>query len=102
LHPPFVRNLDLSGYHGFPGDTIRVVAEDNLAVARLSLIIRDLTSSWVVETGEYSQAFQRLDPLVEWHYQTHMAVLAGHSAEVCVTAFDLAGNRHEVSQTLTT
>jgi hypothetical protein len=100
--PPLVRTLDLSSYHGFPGDTIRITAEDNLAVARLSLVIRDLTTDCDVETGEYSQAFQRLAPVVEWHYQARLVVLAGHIAEVCVTAFDLAGNRHVATQTLKT
>lgn len=98
MKPPRIPLIDLSNYHGSPGDTIRVMAEDNLAVARLSLVIRDLAAGCDVETGEDPRAFQRLARTVEWLYTVRLAVPPGHAVDVRVTAFDLSGNQCQVSQ----
>ena len=47
LKSPFISTLDLSKYHGAAGDPIRIIAEDNVGVARLLLSIYDVTASEV-------------------------------------------------------
>ena len=102
MRPPLVTTLDLSDYRGLFGDTILVKAEDSLAVASLSLVVRDLTAACDVETDQVVYTPQCLASVVEWHYRSRVAVPPAHTVEVRVTAFDLAGNRHQVSHTLKT
>jgi hypothetical protein len=100
MKPPVIRLLDLSNYHGLVGDTIRVVAEDNVAVARLSLGIRDHTSGRAVETFEKRLPIEQLAPTFEWCYTVSTPAPIGYTLEVCVTAFDLAGNKVEAARAL--
>jgi len=95
LKPPLIPTLDLSAYHGHPGDTIRIVAQDNLAIARLDLLIRDLATGRDVETAANTPAIAQLSPRLEWRYTTTTAIPAGHPLEIRVTAYDLAGNQTE-------
>lgn len=95
LKSPFISTLDLTKYHGVTGDTIRILAEDNVGVARLSLSIYDVTASEVVESAEMS--IEKVASALEWVYTATVTLTAGHEATVRVTAFDLAGNEIEVS-----
>lgn len=93
LKSPVIRLLDLSNYHGSSGDTIRVMAEDSLAVARLSIAINDLTTGLDVETATKVVSIEHLASTVEWRYTARISIPAGHATEVRVTACDLAGNQ---------
>jgi hypothetical protein len=90
LGTPAVDQVDLSAYQGQIGDAIKVVAEDNVGVSRLELVIWDTTANAAVETGHLdAEPGKRM---VEWVYQTTAQVPTDHAVEVRVTAFDLAGN----------
>lgn len=97
LKAPKVSTLDLSKFEGKVGDTIRVIAEDSVGVARLSLSIHDVTASQLIESAEM-QMNGLVSGTVEWVYTTTAAVGVGHEMQVKVTAYDLAGNVVEVSQ----
>ena len=99
LKPPSICRLDLSEYHAEAGGTIRVLAQDNVAVAWLRLSIRDVTGGQEVETGELALAGEQLRPMVEWAYTARVSAPAGHTLEVRVWVYDLAGNMGEAGQT---
>jgi hypothetical protein len=94
MSPPKINTLDLSHYQGHRGDTLRVLAEDNVGVAQLELTIRDQTSRADLETGRYDFAGKTLRS-VEWVYSATQTAPAEHIIEVHVTAYDLAGNKAE-------
>lgn len=98
MKAPKIDTLDLSNYHGELGDTIRVVAEDSVGVSRLSLSISDVTSAQVLESAEMPTNGQ-VSGVVEWLYTATHAAEAGHELQVRVSAYDLAGNEIEASET---
>ena len=40
LQPPYIREIDASGYHGGPGDVIRVKAGDKIALAEARAVLK--------------------------------------------------------------
>lgn len=93
LNAPAIDQVDLSEYQGQIGDAIKVLAEDNVGVSRLELVIWDTTANAAIETaGLDATPGQRM---VEWVYKATAQVPADHAVEARVTAFDLAGNRIE-------
>jgi hypothetical protein len=94
LSAPKIDTLDLSSYQGQVGDTIRVVAEDNVGIKRLELVIYDQTHQATLE-GETHDLGANIQGTVEWVYSVTTAVPVDHAVEVRVTAVDLAGNRIE-------
>jgi len=92
LSAPKIDTLDLSGYQGQVGDAIRVVAEDNVGVTRLELIIHDQTAQADLESASQDMT-ANIQSTVEWVYHTTIAAPADHAVEVRIAAFDLAGNR---------
>jgi hypothetical protein len=98
MKPPIITVIDLSSYRGTVGEIIRVVAEDSLAVARLSIAIHDLTTGLDVETATKVVSIEHLASTVEWRYTARISIPAGHAVEVRVTACDLAGNQAAASQ----
>ncbi len=100
LKPPIINSLDLSGYHGAMGNTIRVSAEDNMGVAKLTISIEDEAGGQVIETAEKSYTTPLVPPAgAIWAYPTAVPVTAGHTVKVTATAYDLAGNKTEMTQT---
>lgn len=95
LKSPLISTIDLTNYHGAVGDTIRIIAEDNVGVARLSLSIHDVTDNTEVENAELD--IQKVAGVVEWVFTATEAVTTGHEASVRVVAYDLAGNMIENS-----
>ncbi len=94
LKPPAAPTIDLSHYTGAVGETIRVLASDNVAVARLRLVVRDVTGAADLETAEKDLA-DNLCEFVEWLYISTAALpdpSLRHEVEIRVTAYDLAGN----------
>lgn len=92
LSAPKIDTLDLSSYQGQIGDSIRVVAEDNVGVKRLELVIYDQTAQADLESATHDLT-GNIQSRVEWVYSVAVAVPAEHGVEVRVAAFDLAGNR---------
>ena len=92
LSAPKIDTLDLSAYQGQVGDAIRVVAEDNVGVLRLELVIYDQTAQADLESASYDLS-NNIQSAVEWVYHTTIAAPAEHAVEVRIAAFDLAGNR---------
>ena len=101
LRPPSIKTLDVSSYHGAIGDPIHIVAQDNFAVARLEIAIQDQTEAQEIERLVKLFSGPQLGPTVEWRYTAITAATAGHTLEVSVTAYDLAGNATEQHQTVT-
>jgi len=101
LKPPDIRRLDLSRYQGGAGQTIRLYAQDNVAVARLALVIYDLTADRELEADEKPYPPERLRPVAEWSYTTQRLLPPGHLAEVRASAWDLAGNKTDLVQPVT-
>ena len=93
MKPPVIRLLDLSDYHGQVGDTIRVVAEDNVAVARFSLAILDQTTGQLLEAAEERLPIDRLAPTLAWSCAATAPAPMDHALEIRVTVYDLAGNQ---------
>jgi hypothetical protein len=100
LQAPRIRTIDLSGYEGAAGDVIRILAEDNVGVARVALRIVDLTDDVEVESAEMAMNGQ-ISGMVEWLYTATQAVPEGHEAQVVVKVFDLAGNEMEDNALMT-
>ncbi len=100
LKPPIINTLDLGAYHGASGSSIQVEAGDNMGVARLTLSIADEAGGQVIETAEKSFMAPLVPPPdVFWTYPTAVPVAAGHTVKVTATAYDLAGNKTEMTQT---
>src|SRR6266498_4158050 len=91
LKAPKINTVDLTHYTGAMGDTIRVLAEDNVGVSRLKLTIYDKSDDDVVETAE-KVLTDKISGAAEWLYTATKAVPAETLIEVQVTAYDLAGN----------
>ncbi len=94
LKAPTVPTIDLAGYHGVVGDPIRVLAEDNVGVARLTLVVHDITAALDLETAEKDLG-TTVSTGVEWVYLTTAPLpdpSLRHEVEIRVTAYDLAGN----------
>lgn len=98
LKAPVVSTIDLSGYQGGPGESIRIIAEDNVGVSSLSLVIYDVTANSEVESGVLD--ISKIAGAVEWVYTSINSLTEGHEVEVRVTAYDLSGNKIEASQPL--
>jgi hypothetical protein len=94
LSAPKIDTLDLSTYQGRAGDTIRVLAEDNVGVARLEMAIFDQTAGAALETASY-QLDDRVRGELEWVYTATVDVPVDHAIEVQVAAYDLSGNKME-------
>ena len=91
LKAPKVSTIDLSGFHGEAGNSIRIIAEDSVGVSRLTLSIFDATDNAVTESAEMPMNGQ-ISGTVEWMYTVTTTIVAGHEVEVRVAAYDLAGN----------
>jgi hypothetical protein len=100
MRAPTITSLDLSAYGAHAGAVVRVLAEDNVAVARLTLAIHDCTTGQLVETDDFLSTIDHLSPRMEWRYTARKDVPLGHAVEICVTVCDLAGNQAAVRQTL--
>ena len=98
LKPPTITSVDVSQYHGAVGDVIAIKAEDNMAVARVTATIRDQANAQVIETLEYVPAVDELAETVLCVLKARTAVPAGHSVLVEADAYDLAGNKCQVTQ----
>lgn len=89
LHAPEIHRIDLSGYHGRPGDSIRVFATDDVAVTRVGILITDFENH-LIEMG-----LARREGEGDWVYQATRQSPSKH-VRVIVDAADLPGHLTEV------
>ena len=85
MHPPRVLEIDVSGYHAHAGEAIRVRAEDDVQVTRVHVAIYTARER-LIEEGEAAR-----DRAGRWW--TYMTQVAGNSAGITATAYDLADNK---------
>ena len=84
---PEVLRIDVQGYSGQAGQTIRAEADDDTLVARLRVVIHN--NGVILEEGEAVRS--ESDPLV-WSYVTTNAVQMSPKPLVDAHAYDLPGN----------
>ena len=85
---PKVLEIDVDNWTGQAGQMIRVKARDNVMVAGVTIVIRDLNDN-VLEAGE---AVLSKAGSAWWNYTTRSRVRMNPFPIVEVTAQDLAGN----------
>jgi hypothetical protein len=88
MHPPVVEDIELSGYTGKKGETIRISARDDLAVATLRVTVRD-RSGTVLEEGAAGQTRAGLT----WLYVAQNDLPGDQIVQIQATAMDHAGNK---------
>ena len=85
---PKVLQIDVDAWTGAPGERIRVKARDNVAVAAVSVVIRDAQGN-VLETGD---AMQAETGGAWWIYTTQSRLKMTPFPSVEAIARDLPGN----------
>lgn len=90
MHPPEIRDIDLSDYTGAKGECIRINAHDLVAVAEVRVVIRN-------QGGEQLEHGPALHPGVGncWSYHAQSSLLAGQIVQITVSATDHAENQVE-------
>ena len=88
FHAPRVLQIDVDRWTGKPGETIRVKARDDVRVARVAVIIRDVDGN-VLEMGEAAQAEAGGS---WWRYTTRSHIPLTPFPAVQAIAQDLPGN----------
>lgn len=88
LHAPEIHRVDLTGYHGRPGDPIRVFATDDVEVTRVGILITD-GQNHLVEMG-----MARRIGVGDWVYEATRQSPSKH-VRVIVDAADLPGHLTE-------
>jgi hypothetical protein len=92
LRAPLVDQIDLSTYTGKAGESIRITASDDFAVAGVEVTIHD-TGGAVLEQGAATAA----DGV--WNYVTTTNLPAGQQVSIEVTATDRPGHKTTRTQT---
>ncbi len=89
FNEPVVDEVDLSGYTGATGGTIRIQAHDDFKVTGVAVRILNTDGS-VVEEGP---ATQTTTGGSEWRYQTIATLASGQAVTIEVTALDRPGHK---------
>ncbi len=95
LNPPFVDQVDASGYHGNPGDRIGVVAGDDFELTAVTLKIVDADGA-LLEEGPC--VFNLITGNHDFTATVEVSTLAG--ATIIAKATDTPGHTAELSVTL--
>ncbi len=93
LHPPVIRKIDISGYKGAIGETIRITADDDVKVKSVGVMIVN-DDGTPVEKGT---AIPGTENSSEWLYSTKCAVGLS-SVKIVVDVVNLAGRVTEVAE----
>ena len=86
---PKVLQLDLDGWTGDIGQTIRVKARDNILVAAVTVVIRDAQKNFL----EMGEAVRSEAGSPWWNYTTQTCVNMSPFPTVAAIIQDLPGNR---------
>lgn len=90
FNEPVVESIDLSGYTGKAGETLKIQASDDFEVKGVAVRILDTTGA-VVEEGPASNPVDDGQP--EWLYQTKATLPEGQAVSIEVTATDRPGHK---------
>jgi hypothetical protein len=86
---PRVLQIDIDGWSGEIGQTIRVKARDNIMVAAVTVVIRDPQRNFL----EMGEAVQSEAGSPWWDYRTQTCVVLDPFPAVAAIVQDLPGNR---------
>ena len=86
LTPPEVRRVDVSTYHGQPGDLIRIIAVDDIEVVSVQVMLAAATGA-VLEQGQAGRQHG------VWLYPATTLAPAGERITVSAIATDRPGNQ---------
>jgi hypothetical protein len=95
LHAPEIDLIDVSGYHGDPGDVIRIEATDDFAVKEVKVVIAGPDGS-IVEEGFAQQGALSF----EWIYTATAANPSLTGDRIEVYASDMPGNITKAEETM--
>jgi hypothetical protein len=87
LHPPAVASIAVAGYHGQPGDSVRIVATDDFKVTRVLVQVRRMDGDLLEEGAATSSGTDH-----SWLYRCQTEVPPGTTVLIEATAWDLPGN----------
>ncbi len=85
-HPPEIKNMDMTGFHGQKNDAIIIHAVDDFKVVKVTLSIND-SKGMVLETGEALQINKW-----KWKYTVEKNYDTAESLQITVSAWDKPGN----------
>ena len=91
LNAPTVDEIDLSGYTGKTGETIRITASDDFEVTDVAVSITDAGGT-VLENGPATAQNGA------WNYTTTTDLTAGQPVSIVVTTTDRPGNKGTKTQ----
>ncbi len=94
LSAPDIRQIDLSGYTGQPGDKIHITISDDFAVTTVSVRITNADGT-LVEEGEALRGLGNL-----WAYTATQENQTLEGDKIEIIASDLPGNKTKEEQTL--
>ena len=86
---PKVLKMDIDGWNGEIGQTIRVKARDNILVAAVTVVIRDAQKNFL----EMGEAVRSEADSLWWNYRTQTRVNMSPFPTVAAIIQDLPGNR---------
>jgi hypothetical protein len=95
LHAPEIEVIDVSGYHGQPGDVIRIEATDDFAVKEVKVVITNPDGSIVEEGFAQPGALN-----FEWIYTTVVDNPSPAGDRIEVYASDIPGNISKAEETI--
>jgi hypothetical protein len=95
LHAPEIDVIDVSGYHGDPGDVIRIEATDDFAVREVKVVIFNADGN-IVEEGFAQQGALSF----EWIYTATAANLSLTGDRIEVYASDIPGNISKAEESI--
>jgi hypothetical protein len=87
LNLPSIKDVDLSAYHGQPGDTIKLITSDDFGVVNVHVVIANALGT----TLESGNAVEAPAGTGRWTYAATAAVADGTTVTVKVTATDRPG-----------
>jgi len=84
-HPPEIKHIDVTGFHGHKNDSITIQAVDDFKVLKVMLSISDKEGA-LLETGEASQ-------MNKWNWKYKVVNdCDAESIQITATAWDKPGN----------
>ena len=95
LQAPDIERIDLSGYTGQPGDTIRIQVTDDFSVKEVKVTITNADGSLVEEGAATPDAIG-----YQWKYTATSANDDLDGDRIVITASDMPGNISKEEQTL--